>query len=118
MASRKTECANPGSVCRFSLAHVVADIPDCAIIHGIDCGLGVVFPTHGILDSLTFDKSRFARCQFPRRVIAEPAGETLACEGRRPTERVPDADIAEFVDCGTGHPPIETVRGISTLLFQ
>src|SRR5688572_2862347 len=101
--AKRTDAAR---VVRRVLLHVVADVPDRAVVARVDRRLRVVLPPQRIrLRCFAFHEDRLVQGESPLRVVRQAAGEALAGEVRGAAERVADADVAATVDRRTRHPP-------------
>src|SRR5262249_1706463 len=118
-ASAPGEAERSDSRCVVCLAlfDIVADVPDRAVVDGIDRGLRVIFPAHRVLRRLALDQHALAKRQQSRRIVRQPRGKSLARMVRRAAERIADCDIALPIDRGAGHPPKKPVRRIGALLM-
>ena len=104
-APRNSKRANARRIAARVLLQVIANIPDGAVVVGIDRGLRVVLPAHGRgLRRLAFHEHRFAQRQLAERIAGAPRRKALAREVRRVAKGIADADITGLVHRGTRHP--------------
>src|SRR5262249_49323843 len=85
-ASRQLERSDARRVGRRALLHVVADVPDRAVVRWIDGGLRVVLPAHRGLRRLAVDQHRLVERQLTGRIGRQPRRDALTREARRAAE--------------------------------
>src|SRR5262249_36180585 len=119
------ERADLARVARAVLLDVVADVPDRAVVNGIDSGLRVVLPsltagagTIAAFSAFAGNEDGFLERQLSLRIIWLPSRESLARKRRRSAVRVADADVAELVHRRARHPAEESVRRVRALLIE
>src|SRR5262245_65883632 len=100
-ASRKSYRRDSRRVSGRAALQVVPNIPDRAVVRRIHGSLRVVLPTHrrGLRRFAGYE-NRLTQRESSRRIIAQPAGESLTGELARGAVRVADPNVASRVDGG------------------
>src|SRR5438128_2489690 len=111
------ECADLARVARRIFLEIIADVPDGAIINGIQRRLAVVLPPQdppfrrrAELGGLALGESGLRKRELAERIARRSPGEALSWEMVGPAEGVAHPDIAELVDRAAGHPSVGPVR--------
>jgi len=94
---------------------VLVDIPECAIIHGVNIERGVVAPT-GVgcaLHTRAVDDRALAQSHLSQWVAAQAASVAYAWEDSCPVDNaIAERDIALFVLCDASHPAMHSVAWV------
>src|SRR6185436_7470250 len=80
VAARHSKSTDSSRVVRCVFFHIVADVPDRAVIARVYGRLRIVLPSHNVLRACALHQDSFPKRQLSRRVLCKPPRKALARE--------------------------------------